>query len=250
MTKTTSLPPTRFSTAQGHNTTWDGIRTAKEYPVHCYSYGYGQDGFEQSEDCLYLSIVRPAGLHNDSLPVAAWIHGGGLEMGGAADPRYNLSFIVEQSVTLGKPVIGVSLNYRLSAFGFLACTQLASFGGDPEKVAIFGESSGAESVAAQVFAYNGRNDGLFRGAIGESGFGAPLGRYPGGFNATETLQNTYDDFVSSVPWCEKLTGSDATLDCLRTAPIEEIDIALRSGNSQRWAPVLDGDFFADYTTNQ
>jgi carboxylesterase type B len=100
-------------------------------------------------------------------------------MGGAADPRYNLSFIVEQSVTLGKPVIGVSLNYRLSAFGFpvgkeamkegvtnlgfrdqrLALSwineNIRAFGGDFEKVTIFGESSGAESVAAQILAYNG-----------------------------------------------------------------------------------------------
>ncbi|KAF5963304.1 triacylglycerol lipase II precursor [Fusarium coicis] len=267
-------PPVRFSIAQGLNTTWNGIRTAHEHPVHFYGYGYDQDGFEQSEDCLYLNIVRPAGLHDDGLPVAAWIHGGGLEMGGAADPRYNLSFIVEQSVTLGKPVIGVSLNYRLSALGFpvgkeamkegvtnlgfrdqrLALSwineNIRAFGGDSEKVTIFGESSGAESVAAQILAYNGRNDGLFRGAMGQSGFGAPFGRYPGGFNATEALQNTYDDFVSSVPSCEKLAGSASTLDCLRRAPIEEIDTALRSSTSQRWAPVLDGDFFADYTTNQ
>ncbi|TXB99939.1 hypothetical protein FocTR4_00013983 [Fusarium oxysporum f. sp. cubense] len=247
-------PPVRFSIAQGLNTTWDGIRTAHEYPVHCYGYGWDQDGFEQSEDCLYINIVRPAGLHNHGLPVAAWIHGGGLWMGGAADPRYNLSFIVEQSVALGKPVIGVSLNYRLSAFGFLMGKEaikegvanlgfrdqrlalswinenIAAFGGDPNKVTIFGESSGAESVAAQVFAFNGRDDGLFRGAIGESGFGAPLGRYPGGFNATERPQGTYDSFVR--------------------VPSEEIDLALRSSGGQSWAPVLDGDFFADYTTNQ
>ncbi|KAJ4029722.1 hypothetical protein NW758_013281 [Fusarium oxysporum] len=267
-------PPVRFSIAQGLNTTWDGIRTAHEYPVHCYGYGWDQDGFEQSEDCLYLNIVRPAGLHNHGLPVAAWIHGGGLWMGGAADPRYNLSFIVEQSVALGKPVIGVSLNYRLSAFGFLMGKEaikegvanlgfrdqrlalswinenIAAFRGDPNKVAIFGESSGAESVAAQVFAFNGRDDGLFRGAIGESGFGAPLGRYPGGFNATERLQGTYDSFVRSVPSCKKLAGSNSTLDCLRRVPSEEIDLALRSSGGQSWAPVLDGDFFADYTTNQ
>lgn len=39
-------------------------------------------------------------------------------MGGSADRRYNLSFIVENSVKQGTPVIGVSLNYRLSVFGF------------------------------------------------------------------------------------------------------------------------------------
>jgi carboxylesterase type B len=100
-------------------------------------------------------------------------------MGGSADKRYNLSYIVDQSVQMGKPMIGVSLNYRVSAFGFLNGKEaldagitnigfrdqrlalhwvqenIKAFGGSPKKVTIWGESSGAESVAAQVLAYNG-----------------------------------------------------------------------------------------------
>lgn len=99
--------------------------------------------------------------------------------GGSQDRRYNLSFIVQNSVDLGTPMIGVSINYRVSAFGFLAGSEVLeagianngfrdqrlalqwineninSFGGDPTKVTIWGESSGAESVSAQVLAYNG-----------------------------------------------------------------------------------------------
>ncbi|KAF4451362.1 hypothetical protein F53441_5628 [Fusarium austroafricanum] len=268
-------PPQRFSVAQGLNTSWDGIRLANKYSVHCYGYGYDQNGFKQSEDCLYLNIIRPAGEANSKLPVAAWIHGGGLVMGGAPDPRYNLSFIVEQSVALGTPVIGVSFNYRLSAFGFITGKEvlkdgatnlgfrdqrlalrwisenIAAFGGDPDKVTIFGESSGAESVAAQVFAYNGRDDGLFRGAIAESGFGAPLGRFPGGFNATELMQISFNSLVKSVPSCAKLSGSDTFLECLRKAPFQEIHLALNSSIlGQSWAPVLDEDFLVNHTTNQ
>jgi carboxylesterase type B len=100
-------------------------------------------------------------------------------MGGSADRRYNMSFIVQNSVELGTPVIGVSLNYRLSAFGFIAGQEvrdagvtnigfrdqrlalhwvkenIQAFGGSPDKITIFGESSGAESVSAQTLAYNG-----------------------------------------------------------------------------------------------
>jgi carboxylesterase type B len=100
-------------------------------------------------------------------------------MGGSADRRYNLSFIVENSVKQGTPLVAASFNYRLSAFGFLSGKEaleagvtnigfhdqrlalhwlkdnIATFGGAADKVTIFGESSGAESVSAHVLAYNG-----------------------------------------------------------------------------------------------
>ncbi|KAF4964382.1 hypothetical protein FSARC_7681 [Fusarium sarcochroum] len=270
-------PPERFSVAKGLNTSWDGARHVTEYPVHCHGYGegWGQHKHAQSEDCLYLNLVRPAGINDTSgLPVAAWIHGGGLFMGGASSPLYNLSFIVEQSVALGTPVIGASFNYRLSALGFLTGREalregvtnlgfhdqrlalrwinenIASFGGDPDKVTIFGESSGAESVAAQVFAYNGRDDGLFRAAVGESGFGGPLDRFPGGLNATRRMQTAYNALVANVTSCSNLVRSKKSLECLRKAPFEEIHHALSVSNVRPWPPVMDGDFIADYPTNQ
>jgi len=49
-------------------------------------------------------------------------------MGGGIDQRYNLSFIVQNSVEIGRPIIGISINYRLSAWGFLASKQVAGSG--------------------------------------------------------------------------------------------------------------------------
>lgn len=157
-------------------------------------------GFDQnftapmSEDCLYLNIVRPAGISsNAKLPVMAWIHGGGFLEGSANDPRYNGSFIVDASVKMGTPIIFASFNYRLGAFGMLAGAaaeksrstniflhdqkqalawiqeNIAKFGGDPSKVTVFGESAGALSIGLHLYAYGGRDDRLFSAAIMESG---------------------------------------------------------------------------------
>lgn len=48
--------------------------------------------------------------------------------GGGADQRYNLSFIVDQSVKIGKPIIGVSISYRLHAWGFLHSNEIVGEG--------------------------------------------------------------------------------------------------------------------------
>lgn len=147
-------------------------------------------GYDMSEDCLYINVVRPAGIDPAAqLPVAVWIHGGGLTMGGSADRRYNLSFIVQNSVDLGIPIIAVSFNYRLAVFGFISGPEvqaegatnlgfrdqrlalrwikenIAGFGGSPEKVTLWGESAGAVSINAQLFAYNGEAQSLFSALV-------------------------------------------------------------------------------------
>lgn len=194
-------------------------------------------------------------------------------MGGSADRRYNLSFIVDNSVKQGTPMIGVSLNYRLSAFGFpcgkeakdagvvnlgfkdqrlaLRWVQenIGAFGGSPSKVTIWGESSGAESVSAQTLAYGGRDDGLFRGVIAESGYGGLIPRYAGGMNASDAMQKTYDTLVRSTS-CANTVGTPASLDCLRRLPLNEMHKALNGTAANPWPPVLDGDFIADYPSKQ
>lgn len=128
---------------------------------------------DAGEDCLYLNIHRPLGTTaSDNLPVLFWIFGGGFELGWNA--MYDGSGWVEQSVALGKPIIMVTVNYRVGGFGFLpgaeiladgsanlglldqrsglewVADNIAAFGGDPDKVTIWGESAGAISVLDQV----------------------------------------------------------------------------------------------------
>lgn len=124
--------------------------------------------------------------------------------------------------------------------------NIAAFGSSPDSVTIFGESSGAESVAAQALAYNGRDDSLFRGAVAQSGFLGMLRRYPGGFNDTERMQRTYYELVRNTS-CAGSVGTAASLDSLRRAPLEELKLALNVSVIGPWPPVLDYDFIQDWT---
>ncbi|KAI0174621.1 Alpha/Beta hydrolase protein [Pestalotiopsis sp. NC0098] len=210
-------------------------------------------------DCLTRDVVRPAGATpDDKLPVLVWIYGGGFTAGGSADPRYNTSYLVNASVAIGKPIIAVSINYRVAGWGFLSSKEvseagssniglsdqrlalrwiqenIASFGGDPEAVTIMGESAGAFSVGYHLVGFDGRHDGLFRGAIMQSG--NALGPAIKSIDDLETTyQPIYDNVTKSVG-CDK---TDDSLDCLRHTPYSELFEALKPFVL---TPVLDGDF--------
>jgi carboxylesterase type B len=119
----------RFRNPQPLTTKWSQPRSANAYSASCVGYGGDNIAYpSQSEDCLYLNIVRPSGFGKQKLPVGFWIHGGAYYMGSAIDPRYNLSRIVQQSVEVGKPFIGVSINYRVSAWGFISSEEVLKSG--------------------------------------------------------------------------------------------------------------------------
>ncbi|KAK7546631.1 Alpha/Beta hydrolase protein [Phyllosticta citricarpa] len=256
----------RFRVPQSLNSSWSEPRAATEYSNECVGYGSDQFPYSVSEDCLYLNVVRPSGYENASLPVAFWIHGGGFTQGGGIDQRYNLSFIVQHAAEMGKPFIGVSINYRLSAWGFLSGEEvqkagqtniglrdqrlalhwvqenIAGFGGDASKVTIFGESAGAASVGAQLVAYNGRDDSLFRGAIAQSG--GPI--YYGPLNSSADNDAKYQSFIKTTP-CRNAT---APLACLRTLDYETLNSAINSTGFTSWGVAIDGDFIAGKTSQQ
>jgi carboxylesterase type B len=169
---------------------WHGIRQATSYGGRCAQLASGNGPRVDNEDCLYLNVYTPPG-HHGRLPVLFMIHGGGLTTG--AGDQHDGSLIVNTD-----HIVVVSINYRLSVFGFLnvpglggpALTgsgnyglldqeaalrwvhrNIAAFGGDPAKVTIDGESAGGWSVCALMTSPPAR--GLFRGAIMQSGGTCP-----------------------------------------------------------------------------
>ena len=66
----------RFKNPVPLNTSWTGTRNATEYGYWCYGQ-FNDPGYNPSEDCLTINVVRPSGYEGQQLPVAAWIYGGG-----------------------------------------------------------------------------------------------------------------------------------------------------------------------------
>ncbi|KAI0738668.1 carotenoid ester lipase precursor [Daedaleopsis nitida] len=196
----------------------------------------------QSEDCLYLNVIRPANTSADArLPVLVWIYGGAFTIGSNAMQvlsswlAYDGTAIVQRSIDIGEPVIYIAVNYRLNVFGFLGGKEvkeagignlglqdqrtglhwvqkfISAFGGDPTKVTIWGESAGAISVSLQMLTNGGNTEGLFRAGIMSSGSPVPTG------DITE-IQSTYDFVVDQVG----CSGSSNTLACLRTVSSDDL----------------------------
>ncbi|KAK6497573.1 hypothetical protein TWF481_011980 [Arthrobotrys musiformis] len=258
-----SLPPTgdrRFRPPQHIN--YKRNFQAKQTGSWCYGYRGDQWEYPQSEDCLTLNIVRPSNVNynNKKLPVAVFIHGGGWLIGSGADQRYNMTFLVDQSVKEGTPMIGITINYRLGGLGLLASRQVAgtqnlnlalkdqrlalhwiqenikAFGGNPKKVTLFGASAGALSIGLHQLAYNGRDDGLFSQVMLLSG--APTFFFTPPF--PETGQAKYD-YIITQTGCLDATDS---LNCLRHVPIETLNAAINSTQGQFTTPTVDGDFIS------
>ncbi|KAJ6086407.1 hypothetical protein N7467_005321 [Penicillium canescens] len=259
----------RFAVPQPLNESWEGTRDAKNYSDICIGYGTDSIWYPQSEACLTLNVIRSSSAKEGSkLPVGVWIHGGGFYMGSGADQRYNMSAIVQNAYNIGKPFIAVTLNYRLSAWGFISSSQvsnsgntnlglrdqrlalqwvqenIAAFGGDPTKVTIWGESAGGTSVGYHLTAFGGRDDRLFRAGIMESG--GSITSSPGNYTI---FQSSYDTLVTNV----NCTNTVDSLQCLREVPFETLNAVLNGtdGSSEyNFSPVVDGDFIRNWGSIQ
>ena len=146
-------------------------------------------GAPQGDDCLTLNIWASSDIAGgDRKPVMVWIHGGAYVLGSANQPLYD-----GRVLAAGGDVVVVTVNYRLGAFGFLDLSSfstsgrrfdsnlglrdvlpalhwvrdnIAAFGGDPDRVTLFGESAGAGIVTTLLTSPAAA--GLFSAAIAQS----------------------------------------------------------------------------------
>ncbi|KAF5377414.1 hypothetical protein D9757_009716 [Collybiopsis confluens] len=214
-----------------------------------------------SEDCLFANVYVPINATSHSkLPVMIWFHGGGFQTGNSQNNAVPLM----QAASSG--MIFVAFEYRLGQFGFLAGTSyvdagdalnaglldqraglkwvqryISDFGGDPEKVTIWGESAGAASTLFHLIANGGDREGLFRASMGDS---TPLTFMPSCDSAY--LNGIFDAFVG-------FAGCSSSLDamsCLAKADAEVLASAgtellgNRTSTLFVFDPCLDGVFLA------
>jgi para-nitrobenzyl esterase len=144
------------------------------------------DELEMSEDCQVLSVTAPSDA--DGLPVMVWLHGGAYVSGGGEPQKYDADELARR----GRVVV-VRVTYRLGVLGYLSPSgvdnlglrdqilalqwvhdNIGAFGGDPDRVTVFGQSAGADSVFALMMCE--QTAGLFQRAIMQS---APLGARAG-----------------------------------------------------------------------
>ncbi|KAH8888938.1 cholinesterase [Thozetella sp. PMI_491] len=246
----------RFRPPQYIDESWDGIRSADSYGPMCPGYYRGPAiHYAMSEDCLTVNVVVPSAPEMKTLlPVAVWYYGGGPKGGASRDGRYNMSFLVSHATQHDMPFISVSFNFRSSIWGFIRGAEvlgtgntnlglrdqrlalhwlqenIAGFGGDPRKVTIMGGSSGAENIGFQLTAYGGRDDGLFRAAILQSGTAISLLG-----DTSISGQDSYDQLLAAT----SCNDTENSLDCLRHVPFEQLNGAFDNWDSAPAASRLD-----------
>jgi para-nitrobenzyl esterase len=220
-------------------------------------------GAPQGDDCLTLNIWASSDISGgDRKPVMVWIHGGAYVLGSANQPLYN-----GRVLAAGGDVVVVTVNYRLGAFGFLDLSSfstprrrfdsniglrdvlhalhwvrdnIAAFGGDPDRVTVFGESAGAGIITTLLS--SPAAEGLFAGAIAQS----------------SPATSVYDPIRArqlAGQYLAALGLRDNEIDRLTDAPAEALvaasralfnDVPVQSPGTLAFAPIVDGDLVPDH----
>ncbi|KAI4466389.1 carboxylesterase [Holotrichia oblita] len=208
---------------------------------------------EGSEDCLYINVYSPSNItklqnpeNDDFLPVMVAFHYGAFISGSSS------SDVLGPQYLLDKDVILVTFNYRLGIFGFLSTyddaapgnwgfkdqvaalkwvqNNIEKFGGDPQKVTIFGASAGAGSIHHHIL--SPRSKGLFHAAISQSGSALALWAQPQRETALVVAKVQAD-----VVGCNSTVSTDVMVECLRKVPAKQLVESLNLFRFMRSEPL-------------
>jgi carboxylesterase type B len=226
---------------------------------------------EMSEDCLNLRIARPQGTTSrDKLPVVIWLHGGGVVKGSAYDPHFDPDNLITLSQETKTPIIYVALNYRLTIFGFARTPLLkdkkslnvgirdqragfqwikdniADFGGDPDRMTVFGLSAGGTFASMHLMAFGGEQGVPFTQVWSMSG---PPGT---ALNMTSTATEDHTKTVALNVGCDQSQDIEM-LSCMRDVPMETLLSAAMKHSVENFPPAglftfipsVDDDMFPD-----
>ena len=196
---------------------WEGVKEAIIYGPVCLevqtvqpddNYNVPHVFYPQSEDCQYLNVwTQSINDETKKRPVLVWLHGGGFSTGSGIE---HFAYDGENMSRFGDVVV-VTLNHRLNLLGYLDLSRygekykysgnvgtadlvealrwvkrnIASFGGDPDNVTIFGQSGGGGKVAALLQTPSA--DGLFHRAVIQSGVIKHGMRFDRGMDVAEKI---------------------------------------------------------------
>ena len=217
---------------------------AQEYgpiAVQLHNPAKGMIKEKMGEDCLNLNIWTSS-LKKQKKPVMFWIHGGSYNVDDPSRAVYDGQFLAKEY----KDIVVVTVSYRMNVLGFIDLSRLkggenypdsqylgyldvrealkwvrkniASFGGDPDNVTVFGESAGSGMVTCLIS--DKSNEGLFRHAIAQSG----------AYNISHSQQN-YDQNKYTALFME--AAGIKTLEELLNLPAEKITEVL-TRNAQKF----------------
>jgi para-nitrobenzyl esterase len=189
---------------------------------------WASDGYRiappESEDCLFLNVWTPALGTGEKRPVMVWLHGGGFSMGSSSDLLYDGTNLARRGAVM------VGVNHRLNVFGYthfgdiggeryahsgnagqldiIAALEwvrdnIEQFGGDPNRVMIFGESGGGSKVSMLLGSPPAK--GLFHAAVIESGPGVRMGERDQATKAAEALLDELEIKAKDLPEIHKLS---------------------------------------------
>lgn len=224
------------------------------------------DDRQQGEDCLNLNVWTPTTDHAAKLPVLVWLHGGGFFSGSSREQT-----VYDGENLARRGAVVVSINHRLGPLGFLDLSQsgpefarsgnvgmldivfalqwvheaISQFGGDPDRVTIFGQSGGGAKVSTLLAMPGAR--GLFHRAVVMSGSPA---RFKQKAVAAKVAESMFDNAGVARNDAGALQRMDIAALLRASTKMEERARAEAKGPTPlTWQPILDGDVLThDWST--